>query len=227
MNQLPRLSPAVGGGLPGLPKRKNTNGLVDYALFDINVAVSTTEYRQVPFHVPNYSQLSIFWQGRYDGVNVSVVHELIPYPSNGSGVINCQNDLAGGGADYEITYEASTNRIKIVTGITLGAKGSLRALLYDRQVRQYASITDPGSASEAILPFPIANMENVYIGVNSGSWSASAIWPIVPIAAANTNSWHINAINQNRAFKITSKNTFIRDSSGALGAGDVYLIEFQ
>ena len=94
MNQLPRLSPAVGGGLPGLPKRKNTNGLVDYALFDINVAVSTTEYRQVPLHVPNYSQLRHFWQGRYDGVNVSVVHELIPYPSNGSGVINCQNDLA-------------------------------------------------------------------------------------------------------------------------------------
>jgi len=222
MSQLPGLSTLDGNRV------SRSSSIVNSAEFNVNVGTSTTQYYQIPFHVSNYAQLSIFWQGRNDGSTVSVINELIPTPTAGGGSIYGRNASTIGASDYAITYEASTNRVKVVTGTTLGANGSLRVLSYDRQVRNYSAITDPGSDAESVLPFTINDLSKLYIGVTSdGGFDASAIWPVIAIDPAHTNAWHVNAIGQTKAFKITSKNTFMRDSTGPLSADDVYLIEFH
>ena len=132
-----------------------------------------------------------------------------------------------GGADYEITYEASgTNRIKIVTGITLGQK--VRCALFVRSAG--ASIRVYNRSWKRV---------GGYFAVPYCKYGKCLYWRKYRIMERKRNL--ANCANRRSKYKFMAhqrhksksgiqdhiQNTFIRDSSGALGAGDVYLIEFQ
>lgn len=213
-----RGSPAVGGGLPGLPRRDNLsfNEVIEsYSQVLTGPAVDVP----IPFSFSSPAELDVIVH------LVSTPGDLEPPTMIISG---SPNGLAArrnyGSTAAWNTFEIIGNLLRI-TNTSASLRGRVHILRRNRVVKNYAFL--PLSTTENTLPFTISNPHKTMITNNStlpaGVYSSLFIHDYYDLST-ELESWHLSGVDSTSyGVKIISPTTYITKA----GASYFTITEFE
>lgn len=219
-----RGSPAVGGGVPGLPVKKggSFNDVLASHTVQLNqtMAAGAGSAFPIPFSVASPSELDIIFRATaVDNFWAGPMITLIPTPTGDGDVLNIIT-----GSSFRMFYDVATNSVRISTAGGVNVTGLLQVFKRARKVSAWGII--PAAVyTQSITPFTIKNPAKTWLGslpdANGMQRVPAFLGDYIPPAGLG---WHQMVSASDSQLKITGSTTM---SSGANGAKPAYLIEFE